>query len=61
MYQEGRKPDWQTAAELGWSMGGEDYTRNVQPKEDPDDPRKTIHQGESFEEYMKNRQNSFGQ
>ena len=56
-----KKVDWNTAAELGWSMGGEDYTRSVQPKEDPDDPRKTIHQGESFEEYMKSRGNAFGQ
>lgn len=60
LYQEDKKPDWQTAAELGWSMGGEDYTRSVQPKEDKDDPRKTIHQGESFEEYMKSRP-PFGQ
>lgn len=49
------KADWGNAAELGWSMGGEDYTRDVTPKEDKDDPRKSIHQGESFEEYMKNR------
>merc|ERR1712122_217506 len=49
------KPDWEAAAELGWSMGGEDYTRSVEEKADPD-ARKSIHKGESFEEYMKNRQ-----
>ena len=48
------KADWNTAADLGWSMGGEDYTRDVQPHEDAD-PRKTIHEGPSFEEYMKQR------
>lgn len=48
------KADWENASELGWSMGGEDYTRDVKPKVD-EDPRKSIHQGESFEEYMKNR------
>jgi hypothetical protein len=48
------KPDWQKAAELGWSMGGEDYTRDVKPMEH-EDPRKSIKQGESFEEYMKSR------
>lgn len=48
------KADWEKAAELGWSMGGEDYTRNVVPKEDAD-ARKTIHEGPSFEEYMKSR------
>jgi hypothetical protein len=61
LFQEKPNMDWNTAAELGWSMGGEDYTRSVQPKEDKDDPRKTIHEGPSFEEYMKSRQNSFGQ
>ena len=30
-------------------MGGEDYTRSVDPQEN-DDPRKTIPQGESFED-----------
>jgi hypothetical protein len=52
VFQE--KPDWEKAAELGWSTGGEDYTRDVKPQVN-EDPRKTIHQGESFEEYMKNR------
>jgi hypothetical protein len=59
VFQQG-KPDWEAAAELGWSMGGQDYTREVKPKVD-EDPRKTIHQGESFEEYMKSRGNAFGQ
>mmetsp|Transcript_23350 Transcript_23350/g.65146 ORF Transcript_23350/g.65146 Transcript_23350/m.65146 type:complete len:85 (+) Transcript_23350:122-376(+) len=49
------KQDWDAAAELGWSMGGEDYTRAVNPQ-DNDDPRKVIPQGESFEEYMRSRQ-----
>ena len=48
------KADWEKASELGWSMGGEDYTRKVEPKKDAD-PRKTIHEGPSFEEYMKQR------
>ena len=52
LFQE--KPDWEKAAELGWSTGGEDYTRDVKPQVN-EDPRKTIHEGESFEEYMKNR------
>ena len=52
LFQE--KPDWEKAAELGWSTGGEDYTRDVKPQVN-EDPRKTIPQGESFEEYMKNR------
>jgi hypothetical protein len=51
----GEKVNWDQAAELGWSMGGEDYTRKVEPKEDPD-ARKTIHEGPSFEEYMRQRQ-----
>ena len=49
-----QKIDWDKAAELGWSMGGEDYTRDVKPQEN-EDPRKSIHQGESFEEYMRKR------
>mmetsp|Transcript_100234 Transcript_100234/g.139306 ORF Transcript_100234/g.139306 Transcript_100234/m.139306 type:complete len:88 (-) Transcript_100234:52-315(-) len=49
------KAEWENAAELGWSMGGEDYTRDVQPQEH-EDSRKSIHEGESFEEYMRNRQ-----
>jgi hypothetical protein len=48
------KPDWNKAAELGWSMGGEDYTRDVKPQEH-EDPRKSVKQGESFEEYMRSR------
>ena len=48
------KADWDKAAELGWSMGGEDYTREVKPQAN-EDPRKAIPQGESFEEYMKSR------
>jgi hypothetical protein len=48
------KADWSKAAELGWSMGGEDYTREVKPHVD-EDPRKTIHEAPSFEEYMKMR------
>mmetsp|Transcript_2221 Transcript_2221/g.1814 ORF Transcript_2221/g.1814 Transcript_2221/m.1814 type:complete len:90 (+) Transcript_2221:52-321(+) len=42
------------AQEMGWSMGGEAHTRNPTPVES-DDPRKTIPEGESFEEYMKRR------
>ena len=42
------------ALEMGWSMGGEAHTRNPTPVES-DDPRLTIPQGESFEEYMKSR------
>ena len=53
LFQE--KPDWQAAAELGYSMGGEDYTRDVTPQEN-EDPRKSIQEGESFEEYMRKRQ-----
>ena len=49
------KADWGEAAELGWSMGGEDYTRSVEVKKDPDDKRKDIHEAPSFEEYMKQR------
>jgi hypothetical protein len=49
-----KKPTAEEAAEMGYSMGGEDYTRAVTPQVN-DDPRKTIPQGESFEEYMKNR------
>lgn len=49
------KADWEKAKELGWSMGGEDYTREVKPKEH-EDSRKTIHEGPSFEEYMRQRQ-----
>ena len=52
LYQE--KPEWEKAAELGWSVGGEDYTREVKPQTN-EDPRKSIPQGESFEEYMKSR------
>jgi hypothetical protein len=52
LFQE--KPDWEKAAEMGWSTGGEDYTRDVKPQVN-EDPRKTIHNGESFEEYMKSR------
>jgi hypothetical protein len=51
----GEKVNWDQAAELGWSMGGEDYTRKVEPKKD-EDARKTIHEGPSFEEYMRQRQ-----
>eukprot|EP00557_Chaetoceros_sp_GSL56_P010139 CAMPEP_0176479962 /NCGR_PEP_ID=MMETSP0200_2-20121128/2025_1 /TAXON_ID=947934 /ORGANISM="Chaetoceros sp., Strain GSL56" /LENGTH=89 /DNA_ID=CAMNT_0017876053 /DNA_START=83 /DNA_END=352 /DNA_ORIENTATION=+ len=43
------------ALEMGWSMGGQAHTKDPAPKVD-EDPRKTIPQGESFEEYMKNRQ-----
>jgi len=42
------------ALEMGWSMGGEAHTRNPTPVVS-DDPRLTIPQGESFEEYMKSR------
>ena len=49
------KVDWEKAKELGWSMGGEDYTRDVKPQKN-EDPRKSIAQGESFEEYMRSRQ-----
>ena len=39
---------------MGWSMGGEAHTRDPKPVVS-DDPRKTIPEGESFEEYMKRR------
>jgi hypothetical protein len=55
-----QKADWGKAAELGWSMGGEDYTRNVTPQKN-EDPRKNIEEGPSFEEYMKQRQQQQGQ
>jgi hypothetical protein len=42
------------AAAMGWSGGGEAHTRNPTPVES-DDARKTIPEGESFEEYMKRR------
>jgi hypothetical protein len=51
----GEKVNWDQAAELGWSMGGEDYTREVKPHADPD-ARKSIHDAPSFEEYMRMRQ-----
>ena len=54
------KADWEKAAELGWSMGGEDYTRNVTPQKN-EDPRKNIEEGPSFEEYMKQRAAGGGQ
>lgn len=49
------KADWEKAKELGWSMGGEDYTRDVKPQKHEDE-RKTIHEAPSFEEYMRQRQ-----
>ncbi|GFH61340.1 hypothetical protein CTEN210_17816 [Chaetoceros tenuissimus] len=42
------------ALEMGWSMGGQAHTKDPTPVVDSD-PRKTIPQGESFEEYMKSR------
>merc|ERR1719343_543112 len=42
------------ALEMGWSMGGQAHTKDPTPVVDAD-PRKTIPQGESFEEYMKSR------
>jgi hypothetical protein len=42
------------ALEMGWSMGGQAHTKDPTPQVN-DDPRKTIPQGESFEEYMKSR------
>ena len=42
------------AIEMGWSMGGQAHTKDPTPVVDSD-PRKTIPQGESFEEYMKSR------
>ena len=48
------KADWEAAAELGWSMGGEDYSRNPEVQEH-EDARKSIHEAPSFEEYMKQR------
>lgn len=48
------KAEWEKAAELGWSMGGEDYSRNPEVKEH-EDPRKSITPAPSFEEYMKAR------
>lgn len=51
------KADWEKAKELGWSMGGEDYTREVKPHVDEDN-RKSIHENPSFEEYMRMRQQS---
>lgn len=53
------KGDWGTAAEQGWSMGGEDITRDPTPVES-DDPRKSIPNAPSFEEYMKQRQQGGG-
>eukprot|EP00546_Thalassionema_frauenfeldii_P021107 CAMPEP_0178894702 /NCGR_PEP_ID=MMETSP0786-20121207/166_1 /TAXON_ID=186022 /ORGANISM="Thalassionema frauenfeldii, Strain CCMP 1798" /LENGTH=71 /DNA_ID=CAMNT_0020564827 /DNA_START=143 /DNA_END=358 /DNA_ORIENTATION=- len=47
--------DGSQAQEMGWSMGGEAHTRDPAPQVDEDDGRKTIHEGESFEEYMKAR------
>mmetsp|Transcript_8925 Transcript_8925/g.6243 ORF Transcript_8925/g.6243 Transcript_8925/m.6243 type:complete len:91 (+) Transcript_8925:91-363(+) len=44
----------QQALEMGWSMGGQAHTKDPTPVVD-EDPRKTIPQGESFEEYMKAR------
>ena len=46
--------DGSVAQEMGWSMGGEAHTRDPTPVVS-DDPRKTIPEGESFEEYMKRR------
>ena len=46
--------DDQQALEMGWSMGGQAHTKDPTPQEN-EDPRKTIPQGESFEEYMKSR------
>jgi hypothetical protein len=46
--------DGSQAQEMGWSMGGEAHTRDPKPVVDTD-PRKTIPEGESFEEYMKRR------
>ena len=40
--------------EMGWSSGGQAHTKDPTPQQN-DDPRKTIPQGESFEEYMKSR------
>lgn len=51
----GKKVDWDAAAELGWSMGGEDYTRDLPPEVKHEDPRKAIPKDVSFEEYMKQR------
>merc|ERR1711920_230898 len=42
------------ALEMGWSMGGQAHTKDPTPVVDAD-PRKTIPQGESFEEYLKSR------
>eukprot|EP00594_Rhizosolenia_setigera_P007448 CAMPEP_0178953346 /NCGR_PEP_ID=MMETSP0789-20121207/8369_1 /TAXON_ID=3005 /ORGANISM="Rhizosolenia setigera, Strain CCMP 1694" /LENGTH=129 /DNA_ID=CAMNT_0020634597 /DNA_START=95 /DNA_END=484 /DNA_ORIENTATION=- len=42
------------ALEMGWSMGGKAHTKDPTPQEN-DDPRLTIPEGESFEEYMKRR------
>ncbi|KAL7580313.1 hypothetical protein ACA910_004348 [Epithemia clementina (nom. ined.)] len=49
------KADWEKAAEMGWSMGGQDYTREVGPAFEHEDKRKSIHEAPSFEEYMKQR------
>mmetsp|Transcript_11718 Transcript_11718/g.17203 ORF Transcript_11718/g.17203 Transcript_11718/m.17203 type:complete len:89 (-) Transcript_11718:94-360(-) len=46
--------DGSQAQEMGWSMGGKAHTKDPEPVVS-DDPRKTIPQGESFEEYMKSR------
>jgi hypothetical protein len=51
----GKKVNWDDAAELGWSMGGEDYTRDLPPEVKHEDPRKAIPKDISFEEYMKQR------
>ncbi|GKY99117.1 hypothetical protein MPSEU_000867200 [Mayamaea pseudoterrestris] len=51
----GKKVGWEDAAELGWSMGGEDYTRDLPKEVQHEDPRKAIPDAPSFEEYMKMR------
>jgi hypothetical protein len=51
----GQTTEWEEAKDLGWSMGGQDHTRNPKPVDD-EDPRKSVKVAPTFEEYMKQRQ-----
>lgn len=48
-------PGQEGYGELGYSYGDEEHTRDPDPVEDEDE-RKSIPKGESFEEYMRSRQ-----
>jgi hypothetical protein len=50
----GQTTDWEKAKELGWSMGGQDHTRDAKVVEH-EDPRKSVKAAPTFEEYMKQR------